>query len=146
MKLNWGIGAFTLFGGFVVFIIIMVVLASNQTHELVTEDYYEKELEFKEVLVKKERVENLNADLSWVISDNELVVNFPVDNTSEVTGVILFFKPSSKNDDKKVSFTTDKQTLKLDVSEFSSGMYKMKIDWKHNHTEYFSEHKIDIPQ
>ena len=65
MKLNWGIFAFGLFGSFALFMIGLAIYASQQTNELVTEDYYEKELEFKEVLKKQERTKLLNSELTW---------------------------------------------------------------------------------
>lgn len=145
MKLNWGIGAFTLFGAFVVFIIIMVFLASNQTHELVTEDYYEKELEFKEVLKKKEKTDALEGKFSTSVTNDSLVIAFPVENSSNLEGIIYFFKPSSEKDDKEIPFTISSNTLSVDVNDFTSGMYRMKIDWKYQEEEYYYEQKIDIP-
>ena len=144
MKLNWGIGAFTLFGGFVIFIILMVFLAFNQKHELVTEEYYEKELEFKDVLRKKENLKSLNGDLTYSLNEN-LTIKFPISDGSPISGKIYFFKPSNMNDDKVKELFTNDSIYIIDISRFSSGMYRMKIDWANNGNEYFNEFKIDIP-
>lgn len=145
MKLNWGIFAFGLFGSFALFMIGLAIFASQQTNELVTDDYYEKELEFKEVLKKQERTNELTEQLTWKVKDNNFIINFPKEINDEITGTIVFFKPSSEKDDKEISFQTSTNNYKFDISNYSSGMYKMKIDWDANYTEYYNEDQIVIP-
>ena len=77
MKFNWGTGAFMLFGAFAIFMSGLAIFASLQRNELVTEDYYEKELEFKEVQKKQERTSKLSEQLDWEIGNDQFVINFP---------------------------------------------------------------------
>jgi len=145
MRFNWGIGAFIFFGTFVFFMIGMVYLSTQQKSELVTEDYYEKELAFKEILKKEARTAKLSEKLSWQIINNQLSIQFPKEIGENIMGEITFFKPSNQNDDKKISFQTSSNSHSIDVSKFSSGMYKLKIDWMSNDITYYNEEVIDLP-
>jgi len=145
MKFNWGTGAFLLFGSFAIFMIGLAIYASQQTNELVTEDYYEKELEFKDVLVKQEKTNLLSEQLSWKIENNSFIVHFPEEIKNTISGKIIFFKPSSQKDDKEIAFSISENVYKLDLSNFSKGMYKVKIDWNANATEYYNEEEVVIP-
>ncbi len=145
MKFNWGTGAFILFGTFVIFMLVMVYLSTQQKSELVTEDYYEKELAFKEILKKEARTEQLSEKLTWQIINNQLRIQFPKEVGEIIMGEIIFFKPSNQNDDKKISFQTTTSFHSIDISKFSAGMYQLKIDWSANNIEYYNEEVIDLP-
>ena len=145
MKFNWGTGAFMLFGGFAIFMTCLAIFASMQSNELVTDDYYEKELEFEEVQKKQERTSQLSEQLLWKIEEGEFIVDFPNEITTEISGTITFFKPSSQKDDKSIEFKTTLGNYKIDLAAYSSGMYKVKIDWESSGVEYYNEGEIVIP-
>ena len=73
------------------------------------------------------------------------MITFPQEITTTITGTIIFFKPSSQKDDKKIPFKATSNNFNIDISDYSSGMYKMKIDWDANNTEYYNEDQIIIP-
>jgi len=145
MKINWGTGAFIFFGAFVIFMLGLVYLASQQSHELVTDDYYEKELEFKETLKKQAQTQQLTEQLSCNIKENQLTIKFPKEVSETISGKLFFFKPSNEKDDKTIPFETSSNEYTVDVATFSSGMYKLKIDWQTNEVAYFNEKVIVIP-
>jgi len=53
MKLNWGTGIAIFIGLFIITMVGMVFKAGQQSHELVTTDYYAKELDFQHLLEKE---------------------------------------------------------------------------------------------
>ncbi len=145
MKFNWGTGAFMLFGSFAIFMSGLAIFASMQSNELVTDDYYEKELEFKEVLKKQERTAMLSDQIKFKIDKEQFVIDFPKEVEGEIWGKVVFFKPSSKKDDKSIEFKTSNHIYKIDASGYSSGMYKVKVDWNASDIEYYNETEIVIP-
>ena len=145
MKFNWGTGAFMLFGSFALFMTGLAIFASMQRNELVTEDYYEKELEFKEVQKKQERTTLLTTKTVMKIEGEKFVINFPKDVESVISGNIVFFKPSSQKDDRSIDFKTASGNYELAIGEYSTGMYKVKINWEANGVEYYNEDEIVIP-
>jgi len=143
MKLNWVFGAFALFAGFVLFIIAMVFLASSQRHELVTENYYEKELQFKEVLKQKQLTKSLDTEIEITLSDQHLEIILPTPKTV-TKGEVILFKPSSENDDRTITFEGDENQYAFNLTTLNRGMYKMKVVWEVGGVQYFHEQKIDL--
>ena len=123
----------------------LAIFASQQTNELVNEDYYEKELEFKEVLKKQDRTNELSEQLYWKIENKEFIISFPKEITNEITGTVVFFKPSSEKEDKEIAFKSSTNNFIIDISTYASGMYKVKIDWKADNIEYYSNDEVVIP-
>ncbi len=145
IKFNWGTGAFMLFGGFAIFMSCLAIFASQQSHELVTDDYYEKELEFKEVQKKQERTALLATETQMNIEDGKFNIKFPSEIEDEISGTVVFFKPSSQKDDQLIDFKTTSKEYKIDLIDYASGMYKVKIDWTANGVAYYNEGEIVIP-
>jgi len=145
MKFNWGTGAFMLFGSFALFMTGLAIFASMQRNELVTEDYYEKELEFKEVQKKQEQTALLATKTVFSIENKRFIINFPEEVKGEISGQLIFFKPSSQKDDKSVDFKTSSGNYELAIAEYSSGMYKVSVNWEANGVGYYFEDEIVIP-
>ena len=145
MKFNWGTGAFILFGSFASFMVGLAIFASMQRNELVTDDYYEKELEFEVIQKKQERTAMLSEQTELKIENNQLVVHFPKEIGGEISGNIVFFKPSNQKDDQSIDFKTNSGSYKLELGAYSSGMYRVKINWSSNGVEYYDEREIIIP-
>lgn len=145
MKINWGIFAFSLFGVFVVFMLSLVYFATQQNNELVTEDYYEKELAFKEVLIKKENATKLAEQAELTVVGENLELIFPKEITAEIMGQIFFYKPSDEKFDQTIDIKPTDNKQVFPISTFQKGMYRVKIDWKANDTSYFNEISVVIP-
>ncbi|HRN42370.1 MAG TPA: FixH family protein [Vicingus sp.] len=145
MKFNWGIFAFSLFGVFVVFMLTMVFFASKQNNELVTENYYEKELEFKTILEKKNQANNLTEKVIFNIDADNLNLIFPKEIVGEISGEIVFYKPSNQTADKTIVFNTKNNIQQFKLTLFEKGMYRVKIDWNASEKEYYNELDVVIP-
>lgn len=145
MKFNWGVFAFSLFGVFVVFMLTLVYFATKQNNELVTDNYYEKELEFKEVLVKKQNTTKLTEQVIFNITNENIEVLFPKEISKQITGKMYFYKPSNEQLDKEFVIKLINYTQQIPLQPFQKGMYHVKIDWKANNTDYFNEISIVIP-
>lgn len=146
MKFNWGVGITIFIILFVGFMVMMVLKAGKQNHELVTDDYYEKELEFKDILVKKEiALQTFSEQLKITIEGNHVLFSFPKEVNSEIKGIIYFFKPSKESDDATFDVKTSNNQQKINLNKLSSGMYKVKVDWNVNGEEYYNESTLVIP-
>lgn len=145
MKFNWGVFAFSLFGVFVVFMLGMVYFATKQNNELVTENYYEKELEFKEILVKKEHSALLLEQVTYQADLKSFNIVFPTEITTPISGNIVFYKPSDLKADKSFPLEVKNNAQTFQFSAFEKGMYHVKIDWKANDIEYYHELTLVTP-
>ncbi len=145
MKINWGFFAFSLFGVFVAFILGLVYYATQQNNELVTENYYEKELKFKDILDQEENSKQLKDSVTHVFNSSSLEIKFPSDITSPIAGSIYFYKPSNEAFDITKPLNVTNNIQKFDLALFHKGMYMVKVDWMANKVKYYHEFSIVIP-
>ncbi|TAH23889.1 MAG: hypothetical protein EAZ07_10360 [Cytophagales bacterium] len=144
--MNWGYRIAILTGSFVVFMSIMVISAFNQNFDLVSEDYYGKELQFQKQIDKQKNHQSLKTPLYCSLETDSLTINFPEELINQNTiGTITFFRPS----DAKKDFTIPIKLLlgkqKIAKNNFILGRYKMQVDYEVNGIKYYEEKSITIP-
>ena len=77
--MNWG---YKILFGYVIFIagiLFMVLKSSTQKIDLVTADYYAKELKYQEKIDEGNRVSALSEEIRYQIKDKEIAIYFPKD-------------------------------------------------------------------
>ena len=80
MKINWGTGIVLAFIGFIGFILYFVVRMSTDdraNHDLVTEEYYKKELTYQKQIDASKTATEMGANLTVEKTDEGLVISFP---------------------------------------------------------------------
>lgn len=146
-QISWGTKIAALYIGFVGLVIVMVTFSMNQKIELVSSDYYAKELKYQDKINEMNNANALSDQIKHTIASNQLEVQFPVDfKDKKIAGEILFFKPSDATKDYKtpIQLNTDlKQTISKSL--LTSGMYKMQITWSVEGKNYFNESIIVLP-
>lgn len=147
IKIGWGTKIAILYIGFVLLIGTMVAMCVNQKIDLVSEDYYLKELIFQKKIDETKNADALDEKITHTISDKNFELKFPsVFNGKKVTGDIVFFRPSDASKDYTASIQLNEGDQQLiPINNLSKGMYKMQIGWKVNDTAYFNEETIVIP-
>lgn len=145
-KLNWGHGILIAIIVMVIAILTLVLKISNEKIELVTEDYYPKELKYEEEIQKRISTEKLSEQVTINIGDS-IIIDFPKDFTdpSMIKGEVWFYKASNKKDDLKDSIRLNSNlSLKYPLKQFSNGKYDVIIDWKYDGTNYYHKESILI--
>lgn len=147
LKLNWGTRIAMLYIGFVALIAVMITLSMRQKIELVSDDYYDKELVFQTKIDEMNNANALSGKVDHSIEDNVFVIHFPAEFKGlAVSGNVLFFRPSDSSKDLKTEIKLDADlNQKIDLKTLSKGMYKMQVSWSVDNTPYFSEETIVIP-
>lgn len=147
VNISWGTKIAILYSTFVAMIIVMVYISMNQKIELVSDDYYEKELAFQEKIDQTNNANALSESVTHTISENGIELKFPtVFTDKKINGEILFYRPSDKSKDISIPVTVNSD-LKQFVSsqQLSSGMYKMRLSWEVDNVKYFTEKVIVMP-
>ena len=146
-KIGWGTRIAILYISFVLFAITMVVISLSQKIDLVSEDYYPKELVFQSQINSTNNANALSEQISHSITNRGIELQFPsLFKGEKVTGEIVFFRPSDASKDYKTPVQLNDQAQQLiSLNNLSKGMYKMKIEWKAGDTSYFNEETIVIP-
>lgn len=142
--MNWGKGIAILYTSFVLFIAVMVYMAFGEKYDLVTEDYYQKEIEFQSTIDKKENTNVLGNHLKIGIKGDDVLIEFPQEQYP-ITGSIHVFRPSDITLDFEEDFAIESNTIKLSLDKFKKGKYIIKTDWKVDEQAFYQEEAIIIP-
>ncbi len=119
-------------------------MAFGEKYDLVTEDYYQKEIEFQGVIDKVSNAKQLNDKLKISIDNDQVVLSFP-ESELPITGHIEFFRPSDESQDFKENIELSSGVQKIALNKFVKGKYIVKTDWKMGETGYYQENTIFIP-
>jgi hypothetical protein len=146
MKINWGIGIATLYAGFVIGILTLVIMSSRQKVDLVTENYYEEELVYQQKIDKIERTKLLAQPLLWGVNQNGILLQFPDNmNDKEIGGKVKLYCPSDNGKDKEfVINLADDHSQLIPASQLSPGRYKLQVEWQTDSAKYWNEGVIVI--
>ena len=143
MKFNWGTGIALFFTSFVLFIFFMMYKCFQTDFDLVTEDYYAKELAYQNTIDKIKNEKALGESLQVLKSEKGVSLVFPEDHASiGVSGTVQFFRPSDKDLDKTFEFKNEKTALNFPFSNFKTGAYKVIIDWEANGKSFYKEQML----
>jgi hypothetical protein len=136
---NWGVRIAIIYGSFVLGILTMVSMAMNQKIDLVSEDYYAKELKFQEQINHTENA--LNIPIASSVNKRTVTLQFPVAfHNQSITGEILFFRPSDSEKDIQFPLMPDAEGAQVIQSEkLIKGLYKMKISWALKNKKYYQQ-------
>ncbi len=144
MKWNWGYGIATLYLGFVVMMLCLVVMSMGKRVDLVTDQYYEEELKFSDKMEKKKRARALAEQVDWSVSDHEVAIRFPESITGTPSGKISFYCPSNSDNDRSFAITSGEHSMVIPVSQLPAGRYQMQIDWASGGQTYWDEGVVVI--
>ena len=147
IKINWGTRIAVLYIAFVGLIVIMVIMSIHQKIDLVSEDYYDKELVFQDKINEMKNAETLEGKITHIITQTDVELQFQQEfKSKKITGEILFFRPSDASKDFKTDVALNADAhQKISLKNLSKGMYKMQISYKDAQTPYFTEQTIVIP-
>jgi len=125
----------------------MVVMSVHQKIDLVSDDYYNKELMFQDKINEIKNSNSLSGNIKHIITNTDIELQFqPEFKAKKISGEILFFRPSDSSKDVKTVVSLDENAeQKISLSTLSKGMYKMQISWKDESRAYFAEETIVIP-
>jgi hypothetical protein len=146
MNFDWGKKIAALYIGFVVLVVGMVIFAMTKNTDLVSDNYYEKEIKYQEQIDKEKRTKELPEQVKIEYLGSYVSVKFPQTyNSKDIKGSILFYRPSEASRDFRLNIEPDeKGEQKIVTNKFSKGIWKVQINWKMNRTEYYNESSIRI--
>ncbi len=142
MKWNWGTKialSFVLFG---IFILYMVVQAFREDFDLVTENYYQEELQYQTRIQEKANLLQSGDEIVIETNEKDVLFKFP-ETFSEAEGTIYFYHPSKKLFDKTFQVALNEQNRQIiDREELVKGRYKVKVSWRVGGLSYFQEKEL----
>ncbi|MDO4880241.1 MAG: FixH family protein [Capnocytophaga sp.] len=148
MKFNWGTAivlAMLAFVGFIMYFFVITLVDKTYDHELVTEKYYEKELEFQEN-IEKERAtiaDSMQVEIKHS-KGTGIDLIFP-DKTKDkmVVGLVKLYRPSQESKDFVVPITgLNGQSIHIPDEKLLQGRWDISVEYSVNDKDYSSNFKI----
>ena len=147
MKINWGTGIVLAFVGFISFIMYFIVNMNVQDkydHDLVTETYYEDELNYQSDINKQRNAIKLAKNIQLKHTEAGIEIQFPNNLIfSNIKGKVFLYRPSNRLSDFEVPISLSNYTLLIPDNRLLDGRWNIKIDWEYNGTEYLFKEEID---
>lgn len=142
-KMSWGtklaIGASI----YVIGILTFVGFSTTQKINLVSKDYYPKEVVYQEQIDKLKNAQELKENIQIIQENGSLHIQFPANMHNQVRGEIIFYRPADYESDIKTAIEIDENGLQeLNTNQLLKGVYRIKVDWKHNGIGYYKEETI----
>lgn len=140
--MNWGKGIAITLGSFIVFITYMVIQQMSANIDLVTEDYYMKEINYSSEL------EAINRDRKFInrpkVSQTETHLIIQLPSEFDLKDVELKLRrPNNKKDDLKFSIEGTKM-FTIDKKKLIEGNYQIFISYKIDDILYIQKKDIVI--
>lgn len=148
MKINWGTGltiGMLLFIGFILYFVVQIMTDKNLDFDMVTEDYFQKELGFQQELDAQQNNNTLMKNITSKITEQGLVLNFPSDlNSEEISGTIFMYRPSNKKLDFEIPIQLKGSSMMIPGEKLVPGRWNTIINWNYQGKDYLFKEKISF--
>ncbi len=142
-KLSWGTKLAMFASIYVIGILVFVVFSTTQDINLISKDYYPQGIKYQAKIDKIKNGQSLKEKV--VISQKAGIVHvqFPDGMQNEVSGSIIFYRPSNSDNDLRYNIKLDDSGLQAFSSDkLIKGRYAVKVDWIHQDKAYYQEEAI----
>jgi len=146
MKLNWGTGIFVFYVLFMAVSFWFISFAMSKDVNLVTDDYYKKEIKYQEQIDRIKRTNELPEKLKVKVQKENITFYFPsIFPSDKIDGNILLYRPSNRYYDHSLSINLNENNEQsLPTEHLLKGLWKIKVDWKVDTLTYFNQENIMV--
>jgi len=147
IKLNWGFGVVLAFIGFISFIMYFVISMSadnKYSHDLVANDYYNRELKFQEKIEATKNAKNLKENIKIERVKEGMKIIFPKEfDTKLIKGKVFLYRPSNKQLDFEMLIAlSDSSYLLMPDKRLLDGRWNIIVDWTYKEQSYLFKKEI----
>lgn len=131
----------------IIFIATFIAFAVRQREDLVSADYYEREVRYQSQLDTLNRSQTFATQtvVTFEAARQSIVITLPEAKAAGATGSIHLYRPSDARLDQELplALTTD-GTQRLDTKKLSDGFWKVRVKWNANGQEYFLDQPVIV--
>lgn len=146
MRINWGTGiviGLLLFISFILYLVFNMLTDKKFDHDLVTEEYYKKELLFQQEIDAETRGNELVENISDARIENGWLIQFPEDlNLAEISGNLNFYRPSNAKLDFDIPLNLESHRLIIADEKLIPGRWNIIIHWEYQGETYLYKKEI----
>lgn len=145
-KFTWGHGIVVALGCFIAFILFMIFIFPNgqQNSEMITDDYYEEELVYQNVIDAKNRADKLPEKPKYEQQPYGIKITFPQDinRSNAATRFELFRTDDQRLDVKKDVQLSADNSFTIPAKILAPGNYTLKVHWKKDNLDYQTDYDV----
>ena len=143
MKLNWGHKIAIVYTIFVGFMVFMLVLSMQEDHELVTQDYYEQELQVQKKIEANKNLKNAGYIVEITPSNGELIIQLQgIKSPQNTVGKIHLYKPDDSSLDESIDLNINEAGAMTIKPKGKGGRYTVSLDFEVGGVPFYREKDI----
>jgi len=143
---SWGHGIIIALGAFIIFILSMLFLFPNgqKNSEMVTDNYYEEELKYQDVIDAKKRADELQEKPTYTQDANGIKISFPkgYDNSNTTVKFVLNRTDDQNLDVKRSEQLDANQSFLIPSKVLKMGNYTLRLMWTKDKQEYRMDYDV----
>jgi hypothetical protein len=144
--MNWGTKIAIFYVSFMIVMISLVLMSTQNRFSLVTDAYYEEAIDYESHIIKARNSRELKEPMTidFVGEANKINLQFP--ELGKIEGDIHLYRPSSHFMDQHVPIEPDSAGFQTVSTEgLKSGLWRIKVNWEAEGKTYFNEESMFIP-
>lgn len=145
-NLNAGHGVIIGLGSFILFILFMIFIFPNgqKNSDVISENYYEEELLYQDVIDAKNNADNLVEKPTYAQSPEGITITFPtnIKPSKKQISFNLFRTNDSNLDVKKELELPANKTFVIPAGILAAGSYTLKLKWKADDKPYQIDYDV----
>lgn len=137
--MNWGKGITLTFIIFCTGMVAAVVSTFQEDVELVTEEYYQEELDYQQKIDQSGLAQKAG---SMTLIQTQAAIRFTFPEGQTPTGKIHFYKPDKPALDQVIDIQN--RVMEVSKTTLSVGKYRVKVTWQSEGITYYQEELLFI--
>ncbi len=140
MKINWGTGlvlGMFLFMSFILFFVITMSTDKRFSHDLVSEEYYKKEMELQDNIDAQQNSAAMSTQIIGLHTKEGYLLQFPKDfEPAKISGNVFLYRPSNKQLDFDFPIQMSSSNLLIPDKSLLAGRWNITVDWEYNNKQF----------
>lgn len=148
MKFNFGTGIAIAIGLFMIFIlqyVIRVQIDAKYDNQLVTENYYQQEVEVDSRREREMEALKLEEQVTIYSTSQGIKITFPESfDYTKIHGKIFLYRPSNQQLDFDTLISLSSSNLLIPNTNLVDGRWDIVVEWNYNDVSYRNVKKLTI--
>jgi hypothetical protein len=141
----WPLGIMLAFALFFAGTLSLVVMACSHKMDLVSSDYYEREIKYETHLDRLRRTGS-QASIVYDRAARRIAIGLPRASSGlPLSGWVELYRPSAAELDRRYPLSLDAQGVhSVDARELSPGLWKVRVSWNATGQDFFAEQSVIV--
>jgi hypothetical protein len=145
-RFHWGTGVLSVLVLFVLGVAAMVFTAFTKRVDLVSDDYYQRGVQYEERLTVLRRSQAMKDLIRIAASSEGIEIRFPRGVARRLSeGRIALYRPSDRRMDLTLSVAIDSAGYqRVPMTLRDAGMWKVQVSWVADSLDYYTEAAVVV--